>query len=102
MNELDLRCSPPVTDSQSVFQKRAQRGSATADPAQKRARDTRRQLLEAARAAFLENDLGTLEPGKYADLVVLERDIFTIDPIEIEHVKVDLTMVEGAVVYERD
>ena len=58
MNELDLRCSPPVTDSQSVFQKRAQRGSATADPAQKRARDTRRQLLEAARAAFLERGFG--------------------------------------------
>jgi len=57
--------------------------------------------VNSAYAAFLENDLGTLEPGNYADLVVLGRDIFTIDPVEIEHVKVDLTMVEGEIVYER-
>ncbi|MGD8726896.1 MAG: amidohydrolase [Gemmatimonadales bacterium] len=57
--------------------------------------------VNSAYAAFLEQDLGTLDPGKYADLVILESDIFTIDPEEIETVRVDLTMVEGAVVYER-
>ncbi len=57
--------------------------------------------VNSAYAAFREQDLGTLEPGKYADLVVLERDIFVIDPIEIEQVKVDMTMVEGKVVFQR-
>jgi len=56
----------------------------------------------AAHACYLEDRLGTLEPGNYADLVVLSHDIFTIDPIEIEGVKVDLTMVEGKVVFERN
>jgi predicted amidohydrolase YtcJ len=49
----------------------------------------------------LEEVLGELAPGKYADLVVLSDDIFTIDPVEIENVRVDMTMVEGRVVYRR-
>ncbi len=55
----------------------------------------------AAYACFMEDFVGTLEPGKYADLVVLSDDIFTIDPVEIDDVKVDLTMVEGEVVFRR-
>ena len=55
----------------------------------------------AAYAAFLEEHVGTLEPGKDADLVVLSDDIFTIDPNEIENVQVDLTMVAGEVVFRR-
>lgn len=54
-----------------------------------------------AYAAYLERDLGTIEVGKLADLVVLERDIFTIEPAEIEHVSVDVTVVGGEIVYER-
>jgi len=54
-----------------------------------------------AYACYMEDKLGTLERGKYADLVVLSDDIFTIDPVEIENVKVDLTLVEGAIVFER-
>jgi predicted amidohydrolase YtcJ len=54
-----------------------------------------------AYASYLEQVLGTLEPGKYADLVVLSEDILAIDPTRIAEVKVDLTMVEGEVVYER-
>ncbi|MBI4419626.1 MAG: amidohydrolase family protein, partial [Gemmatimonadetes bacterium] len=54
-----------------------------------------------AYAAFLDRDLGTIEAGKYADLVVLSDDIFAIDPVRIENVKVELTMVEGEVVFER-
>jgi predicted amidohydrolase YtcJ len=54
-----------------------------------------------AYACFLEDQLGTLEPGKYADLVVLAEDILAIDPVDIEHVQVDLTMVGGEVLFER-
>ncbi len=44
---------------------------------------------------------GTLEPGKLADLVVLSRDIFAIDPAGIADVEVDATMLGGEVVYRR-
>ena len=36
-----------------------------------------------------------------ADFAVLDRDIFTIDPKEIMDIRVDLTAVDGTVVYER-
>jgi predicted amidohydrolase YtcJ len=62
----------------------------------------RAYTVHSAYAAYLERELGTLEPGKYADLVVLSDDIFTVDPVKIERVEVDLTMVGGDVVYERD
>jgi len=51
-------------------------------------------------AEFQENVKGSITPGKLADLVLLSRDIFKIDPKEIENVKVVLTMVDGRVVYE--
>ena len=57
---------------------------------------------DAAYAAFLEPELGSLTAGSLADLVVLSRDIRAIDPAEIAGVQVDLTMVDGAVVYERN
>ena len=44
--------------------------------------------------------LGSIAPGKLADLVVLERDIFTIDPMEIHQVPVTMTVLNGRVVYE--
>ena len=55
-------------------------------------------------SAFAEHQetvKGSIEPGKLADLVVLSRDIFSIAPEEIENVKVDLTIFEGRVIYER-
>lgn len=39
-------------------------------------------------------------PDSFADLVILSRDLFRIDPQEIEKAKVLLTMVDGRVVYE--
>jgi len=50
---------------------------------------------------YLEDVLGTIEPEKYADLVVLSRDLRVIPPEEIDRVAVELTMVEGAIVYRR-
>ncbi len=55
-----------------------------------------------AYAGYLESELGTLEPGKYADLVVLSDDVFAIDPVALEDVRVDMTMVEGEIVYNRE
>jgi predicted amidohydrolase YtcJ len=46
-----------------------------------------------------EKQLGSLAPGKRADLVVLDRDIFKIDPMEIHGVKPVMTVFDGTVVY---
>ncbi|MGD9587496.1 MAG: amidohydrolase [Pyrinomonadaceae bacterium] len=54
-----------------------------------------------AYAEFQEKDKGTLVPGMFADLVVLSDDIFAIDPVKIRDVKVQMTVVNGKVVYER-
>ncbi len=52
-----------------------------------------------AYAAFAEDRVGTLVPGKLADLVVLDRDILAVAPEEIESVGVAMTMVGGRIVY---
>ena len=44
--------------------------------------------------------LGSITPGKLADLVVLDRDIFAIDPRDIHRAQVVLTVFDGEVVYE--
>jgi len=49
-----------------------------------------------------EDEKGSLEPGKLADMIVLDRDILTVDPGEIIDTKVLMTIVGGRVVYERD
>ena len=48
-----------------------------------------------AYAAYLENDLGTLKPGKLADLVVLDQDIYCCNPLEIHSTNVLGTMIDG-------
>jgi predicted amidohydrolase YtcJ len=60
----------------------------------------RAYTVGSAYAEFQENVKGTISAGKLADLVLLSRDIFKIDPKEIENVKVVMTMVDGRVVYE--
>jgi predicted amidohydrolase YtcJ len=50
---------------------------------------------------FQEQALGSLEVGKQADLVVLDRDYMTIPAAEIKRIQPTLTMVGGRVVYER-
>ncbi len=57
--------------------------------------------LGSAYAEFQEAQKGTLALGHLADLVILERDIFSIPPREIRDVKVDLTVVGGQVVWDR-
>ena len=60
----------------------------------------RAYTVGSAYAEFQDQVKGSITVGKLADLVLLSRDIFKIDPKEIENVKVVLTMVDGRVVYE--
>ena len=50
---------------------------------------------------FKENFKGRLKPNYVADLIVLDRDIFTIEELEIKDIKVEKTMVNGEFVYEK-
>lgn len=49
-----------------------------------------------------EDELGTLEAGKFADIAVVDRNLFAVDPIEIMDAKVDLTVMNGKIVFERN
>ena len=53
-----------------------------------------------AYASFFENRVGTLEPGKEADIAVLSQDVFTVPDHEIGKTKVVMTLVGGKTVYE--
>ena len=56
----------------------------------------------AAYAAFEEDDLGTIEPGKLADFTVFDRDLMTIPEAEILEAKPLLTMIGGEVVWRAE
>ncbi len=57
--------------------------------------------LNNAHGSYMEDELGTIEVGRLADLVVLSDDILSIDPNALEDVKVEMTIVGGEVVFER-
>ncbi len=56
--------------------------------------------IDAAYQLRMEDEIGSIEAGKKADLVVLDRNIFEIDPYSIHETKVLMTMLDGEVVYE--
>ena len=55
---------------------------------------------DAAASYFADDRLGTLEVGKLADVVVLDRDLFATPPEGLAAVEVDLTLVSGEVAYD--
>ena len=55
----------------------------------------------AAYQSYEEKIKGSIEVGKLADLIILSDDILAIDPMDIHSLKVDLTMIDGVVEYER-
>lgn len=50
----------------------------------------------------MEDKIGSLEVGKYADIVVLDQSPFEVDPLQIEEIKVAVTMMDGKFTYLRD
>ncbi len=58
--------------------------------------------VNGARQLRLEEEVGVIAPGKQADLIVLERDLFRTPPHLIHAIQVDLTMLAGRVVFTRD
>ena len=54
-----------------------------------------------ASIVFQESNLGSIQNGKYADLLVLDRDYMTVPVDQIKDIKPLLTMVGGKIVYEK-
>ncbi len=66
-----------------------------------RAEALRSFTLDAAYAARQEDRLGSLEPGKCADFIVIDRDYFTVPASEIDDIVVLETWVAGRKVFDR-
>ena len=47
-----------------------------------------------------ENELGSIQPGKLADLVVMDRDYLTVPADQIKEIKPLMTMIGGKVAYD--
>jgi predicted amidohydrolase YtcJ len=57
--------------------------------------------LDAAYAGHAENSLGSLEPGKWADFIVIDQDLFKVSPYDIDKTGVLQTWVGGKAVYRK-
>jgi hypothetical protein len=55
--------------------------------------------LDAAYAQFQEKTLGSLEPGKWADFILIDRDLFHMPPADIWRIRVEQTWVAGEQVH---
>jgi len=62
----------------------------------------RAQTMGGAYAGFQEKEIGSIEKGKEADMVVWDRDFYTIPQDEIRNVKAEVTMVKGKIVHKSE
>jgi predicted amidohydrolase YtcJ len=54
----------------------------------------------AARQLFLEDKIGSIEPGKEADIAVWDRDMYTIPTDDLKNLKCEMTIFSGEIVYK--
>ena len=96
-------CSPnPFTAMWSMVNRKTDSGQSLDDSQAISATEALRAYTTLGAFAGREEKIkGTLEPGKLADVAVLDRDFFTIPSDEIRHVGVHMTIVGGVVRYQR-
>jgi predicted amidohydrolase YtcJ len=73
----------------------------------KEERATVRQMIKSftingAYALFMEDEIGSIEVGKMADMVVLDQNLLEVNPTEIDKTKVVMTFFNGKLVYKED
>jgi predicted amidohydrolase YtcJ len=61
----------------------------------------RSYTIWSARQMFMEDRIGSLEPGKYADIAVWDRDPYGVATAQLEDLECQMTLFNGRVVYER-
>ncbi|MDB4881680.1 MAG: Amidohydrolase 3 [Gemmatimonadetes bacterium] len=90
----------PIPSFYGMLSRRTKDGSVFV-PEQRltRAEALRAYTLNNAYASFMDQELGSITPGKYADLVVLSKDVMTIPEREIPTATIDYTIVGGRVKY---
>jgi predicted amidohydrolase YtcJ len=74
------------------------------NPGQQISRQQALHLYTRGNAWYLnrEHDLGSLEPGKLADLLVLDKDYFTVSDDEMRRIRPVLTIVGGRIVHDTE
>jgi len=90
---------------QAIYQAETRKGpQGVLDPSQRMPREAMLYAYtrNSARAMNQQNVIGSLAPGKEADLVLLDRDVLTVSPEELRDTKVIWTMVGGKTVYRRN
>lgn len=55
----------------------------------------------ASRQIFMENKIGTIEAGKYADLAIWNKDVYAVPAAELKDMQCSMTIFNGKVVHER-
>jgi len=58
--------------------------------------------ISAAHQMFLEDKIGSIEPGKYADIAIWDTDFYTAEPAAIKDAQCQMTLFNGEVVYRAD
>jgi predicted amidohydrolase YtcJ len=92
----------PVASFHSTVSRKIRDGSAFyPDQRMSRLEALKSYTLNGAYAAFEETSRGSLKPGKYADMVVLSKDIMTVPEDQIRSAEVLYTIVGGKVRYKK-
>jgi predicted amidohydrolase YtcJ len=58
--------------------------------------------MESAYSLFREDEVGSLEPGKFADVIALSADPTAVDPLAIKDIEIQMTMIGGETLYCAD
>lgn len=58
--------------------------------------------LGAAYSTHREQELGTIEPGKFADFAIFESNLFDLTPEQVKEATVSMTIMDGNVIYDRN